>query len=306
MVSELPGLCDHHPVRVSAEVRVAGLSRACPSPTPPPPPTPSPIAAGAGAAQSEDAGGSWRGSGNQDGGLALDHPHPCDAGKTAPRSHPLQHSSESGHSCPSTPSCQSQGKVGLGISSLQETKAVAAPAGQSLAGRQCGLRTKSHVDPLAHSTVSGHRLGLWEQAGLGSNPALPLGGHVTSSVASSAPSEVGIVANCSEGCPGNTKRGRASKLSPALCPAGVTLNFMGSNPRKSAAQGSPGGQTPRKRTLQLQRGREVACLLHDALPGILRCLFPLSHHLELHSEGSDDGIVVIDHSVFSHHLGAVR
>lgn len=94
-------------------------------------------------------------------------------------------------------------------------------------------------------------------------------------------------------------------------PTRAPLIFTFSNPGRSGAR-APQGATcstctnPQGPTLQLQGGREVSGLLHDALPGTLRCLFPLCHHLELHSEGSNDRIVVVDHSVCSHHLGAVR
>ena len=62
---------------------------------------------------------------------------------------------------------------------------------------------------------------------------------------------------------------------------------------------------PSRLTLQLQRGGEVTCLLQNALPGVRRDLLPPCHHLDLHGEGSDDGIVIIDGTISGHHLGAV-
>lgn len=67
---------------------------------------------------------------------------------------------------------QSLGEAGLGVSPLQKPEAAQPQPVWPETKEQCG--------PPTHSTVSGHRLRLWELGGLGSNPTPPLGGHVTS------------------------------------------------------------------------------------------------------------------------------
>lgn len=110
-------------------------------------------------------------------------------------------------------------------------------------------------------------------------------------------------------CPRRHSQGHVGSRVPALrsrrgrgllclCP-GPEANAAGDNERSTCTP------TPTP-TLQHQRGGEVPGLLHDALPSIQRCLLPLGHHFELHSEVSSDRIVVIDCRVVSDHLGAVR